>query len=171
MVAPDVIIFVDAIAEAKVVTTWPLVIGMETEPNEKIGWPHASTVPSLSTAVTVHPGAIERSPRISSTPTMSPGFKFASSGLGSAFPPATMLMPQPEICLLNCAMVSGYRPAEISGVSMGIKNCPAPAPVRLENSCGNATRDAGGKDPVFTVEGEFRVVSTCFGFAASRSTS
>src|ERR1700684_542435 len=122
MVAPDVIIFVEAIDEARVITTCPLVIGIETEPNEKIGCPHAKTVPSLSTAVTVHPGEIERSPRINSTPTISPGFKCASSGLGSEVPPAAMLMPQLESSLLHCVIVSGYSPAEIRGVSIGTRN-------------------------------------------------
>ena len=100
MVAPVVMIFVEAIAEASVVTTCARARGMETLPKEKMGCPQARILP-WSTVVTVQPGVIERSPRINSTPTISPGFSCASSAEGAAVPPAIIVIPQAESCLLN----------------------------------------------------------------------
>ena len=80
---PVDMIFVEAIEEARVRSTCPRVSGMATAPNPKIGWPQARIWSPCTTVVTVQPGAIERSPRMSSMPTMSPGLRLASSGDGS----------------------------------------------------------------------------------------
>ncbi len=107
MVPPVEMILVEAMEEASVVTTCARERGMETLPKENMGWPQARILP-WSTVVTVQPGEIERSPRINSTPTMSPGFSCASSGEGAAVPPPSWTcLPQAESCLLNSAMVSG----------------------------------------------------------------
>ena len=93
IVPPVVMIFVEASDDASVITTCARDIGMRHVAKRKKGGrrpgfglarPWLPCIPELS----------DRSPRIRSIPTMSPGLSCASSGDGAAVPPAIMDMPQ-----------------------------------------------------------------------------
>src|SRR3984957_15216680 len=146
-VTPVLTILNELSGEASVATTSAVVMGIETGPAPRTGWPHASICLG-STQVTVQVAETSRSPRISCMLTAEPGTRVElasepeagleadcvdeAEAVGGALedipvddipasepPAATGSMLVPAVCCCQKRIASGENPVITSGVSRG----------------------------------------------------